>query len=102
MIIYGEEHKLKIVKEEYRLGGDAYSVYEFDKEFNCYMPWCDLSVWLKKLFGNEFYLDINNCSSEIVDYLLENEYLRIIDYRVSGFVTYPLVEILKEIEGLEM
>lgn len=102
MNIYGVERRLRIGKSEYQKGGNAYQVYEYDKEMEFWFPWCNLSVWLEKVADNEFYVDVNNCNSEIVDYLLDNEYIKVVDYRLSGFVTYPLVEVLKEIEGLEM
>ena len=44
---------------------------------------------------DEAFLDTNNCSKEIVDWIFKNEYVKKIGQRQSGFCTYPLVEFSK-------
>ena len=54
--------------------------------------WGVLTVNLcDRLPDNQAYLDINNCSPEIINWVLDN-HAKIIGQKQSGFCLYPLVE----------
>lgn len=98
--IYGENHKLRFVKSEYMNNKNlAIVVQSEDEDYpDCWEEWCSLTVNLVELpFHNKAYLDTNNCSKEIINWLFENKYA--IDMnapRISGYCSYPLVEFSSE------
>lgn len=91
--MWGEDHKLKFVKREYFNGNLAIEVLSEDEEYG-WESWCMLTVNLPGFMHeeNEAFLDTNNCSKEIVDWIFKNKYAKKIGQRKSGFCTYPLVE----------
>lgn len=94
--MWEEDYTLQFIKNEYLNGNLAIEVLSEDKEYGdgVYEPWCPLTVNLPGfiLDKNEAFLDTNNCSKEIIDWLFENKYANKIAERKSGFCTYPLVE----------
>lgn len=98
--MWGEDYALNFVKQQYYNGNLAIEVLscnEEDEENEYWEPWCSLTVNLPGFMHdeNEAFLDTNNCSKEIIDWLFENKYVEVIGQRQSGFCTYPLVEFSK-------
>lgn len=95
--MWGEDHALQFVKAKYQNNGNlAIQVMSEDKEYGGWEPWCSLTVNLdKKLPGNQAYLDTNNCSREIIDWIYQNNYVSDMGVGFSGFCAYPLVEFNK-------
>lgn len=95
--MWGEDHKLKFVKREYFNGNLAVEVLSEDEEYG-WESWAMLTVNLPgfMLEENEAFLDTNNCSKEIIDWIFKNKYAEKIGERQSGFCVYPLVEFSKE------
>lgn len=90
----GEDHALQFVKQNYYNGNLAIQVMSEDEEYGGWEPWCSLTVNLPgfMLDENEAFLDTNNCSREIINWIFKNKYAKKIAERQSGFCTYPLVE----------
>ena len=95
--MWGEDHALQFVKQNYFNGNLAIEVMSEDEEYGGWEPWCSLTVNLPgfMLDENEAFLDTNNCSKEIIDWIFKNKYAKKIGQRQSGFCTYPLVEFSK-------
>lgn len=95
--MWGEDHALQFVKQQYYNGNLAIEALSEDEEYGGYEPWCSLTVNLPGFMhdGNKAFLDTNNCSKEIIDWLFKNKYVKKIAERQSGFCTYPLVEFSK-------
>ena len=95
--MWGEDHALQFVKQNYFNGNLAIEVMSEDKEYGGWEPWCSLTVNLPgfMLDENEAFLDTNNCSKEIIDWIFKNKYAKKIGQRQSGFCIYPLVEFSK-------
>ena len=96
--MWGEDHALQFVKQEYLNNGNlAIEVLSEDEEYGGWEPWCSLTVNLPGmcLDSNEAFLDTNNCSKEIIDWIFKNKYAKKIGERQSGFCVYPLVEFSK-------
>ena len=95
--MWGEDHVLQFVKQNYFNGNLAIEVMSEDEEYGGWEPWCSLTVNLPgfMLDENEAFLDTNNCSKEIIDWIFKNKYAKKIGQRQSGFCTYPLVEFSK-------
>lgn len=91
--MWGEDHALQFVKREYLNGNLAIEVLSEDEEYDGWEPWCMLTTNLSGFVheGNEAFLDTNNCSKEIIDWIFENKYADVIGYVPSGYCTYPLV-----------
>ena len=97
--MWGEDHALQFVKQEYAINGNlAIEVLSEDEEYGGWEPWCSLTVNLPGFMHeeNEAFLDTNNCSREIIDWIFKNGYAKVIGERQSGFCVYPLVEFSKE------
>ena len=94
--MWGEDHTLQFVKQNYFNGNLAIEV--LSEESGCWEPWCSLTVNLPGFIHdeNEAFLDTNNCSKEIIDWIFKNKYVKKIGERKSGYCTYPLVEFSKE------
>lgn len=92
--MWGEDHALQFIKRNYFNGNLAVQVMSEDEEYSGWEPWCSLTVNLPgvMLNKNEAFLDTNNCSKEIIDWIFKNKYAKKIGQRQSGFCTYPLVE----------
>lgn len=69
-----------------------------DEEYGGWESWCYLTVNLPfyLLNDNQAFLDIGNCSKEVIDWLYNNKYVKEIGREQSGFCTYPLVEFNRE------
>ena len=96
--MWGEDHTLQFVKANYQNNGNlAIQVLSHNEEYDFLEPWCSLTVNLPgfMLDENEAFLDTNNCSKEIIDWIFKNKYAKKIGQRQSGFCTYPLVEFSK-------
>lgn len=95
--MWGKDHALQFVKRQYMNGNLAVQVMSEDEEYGGWEPWCSLTVNLPgcSLDENEAFLDTNNCSREIINWIFENNYAKIVGDRMSGFCTYPLVEFSK-------
>ena len=95
--MWGEDHALQFVKQNYFNGNLAIEVMSEDEEYGGWEPWCSLTVNLPgfMLDENEAFIDANNCSKEIIDWIFKNKYAKKIGQRQSGFCTYPLVEFSK-------
>lgn len=91
--MWDKKYVLQFVKREYLTGNLAIEVVTKNK--NVWKTWCFLTVNLPgfMLNENEAFLDTNNCSKEIIDWILKNHYAKIIGVKKSGFCTYPLVEL---------
>lgn len=96
--IWDKEQTLTFEKCEYYNGNLAIQVLSEDKEYGGWEPWCSLTVNLPgfMLDNNQAFLDTNNCSKEIIDWVFNNRYAKKIATRQSGFCTYPLVEFSKK------
>lgn len=93
--MWEEDHALQFVKQEYMNNGNlAIEVLSEDEEYGGWEPWCSLTVNLPgiNLDSNEAFLDTNNCSREIINWIFKNGYAKVIGERQSGFCIYPLVE----------
>lgn len=92
--MWNEDHALQFVKQQYVNGNLAIEVLSEDEEYGGWEPWCSLTVNLPGFMfdKNEAFLDTNNCSKEIIDWIFKNNYVKKIGERQSGFCTYPLVE----------
>ena len=44
---------------------------------------------------NAAFINTNNCSKDIIDWIFKNKYVKKIGERQSGFCIYPLVEFNK-------
>lgn len=95
--VYGEEKAFQFEKKTYVNNGNlAIQIYSYDEEYEFWEPWCSLTVNLDaKVSENQAYIDVNNCSPEIVNWMYENKYMKAIGSRPSGFCLYPLVEFSK-------
>lgn len=95
--MWGEDHALQFVKQNYINGNLAIEVMSEDKEYGGWELWSSLTVNLPgfMLDENKAFLDTNNCSKEIIDWIFKNKYAKKIGQRQSGFCTYPLVEFSK-------
>ncbi len=101
----GETYKARFCRNEYFNENLYVGVTYWDEEFECWMPWGDLTVNLPGflLEENEAFLDTNNCAPEIIRILKEKGYIKDTGVtRQSGFCTYPLVEFTEEFfNGIE-
>ena len=96
--MWGEDHALQFVKANYQNNGNlAIQVLSHNEEYDFWDIWCSLTVNLPgfMLDENEAFLDTNNCSKEIIDWIFKNKYAKKIGQRQSDFCTYPLVEFSK-------
>lgn len=96
--MWNEDHALQFVKQQYLNGNLAIEVLSEDEEYGGWEPWCWLTVNLPgfSIKENEAFLDTNNCSKEIIDWIFKNNYAKQIGGKCSGFCMYPLVEFSKE------
>lgn len=92
--MWNEDHVLQFVKQEYLNGNLAIEVMSEDEEYGGWEPWCSLTVNLPGFMHdkNTAFLDTNNCSEEILDWLFKNKYVVKVEERQSGFCRYPLVQ----------
>lgn len=90
-------YEIKFLKETYSANGNlAVSVLSRENEEELWEPWCYLTKNLSEsLEDNVAYLDTNNCSKEIIDWLFDNDFAKIIGRGANGYCTYPLVEFSK-------
>ena len=91
----GKKHTLLFLKARYQNNDNlAIQVLSKIKEQDRWEPWCNLTVNLPShtLEKNKAFLDTNNCSEEIINWLLENGHANVIGKAKSGYCIYPLVE----------
>ena len=91
----GKKHALLFLKARYQKNDNlAIQVFSKIEEQDSWEPWCNLTVNLPEhtIDGNKAFLDTNNCSEEIIEWLLENGHANIIGKAQSGYCIYPLAE----------
>ena len=96
--MWGKDRSLKFVRRTYLCNGNlSIEVMNYDEEYEFWEPWCSLTVNLDLILeSNRAFLDTNNCSREIIEWLFKNRYVTKIGERRSGFCVYPLVEFSEE------
>ena len=96
---YGTEYTLEFEKTSYVYGGTAIEVWchEPGDGDGYWEPYATLTVRIGEFcFGPKVaYLDTNNVP-ELVDFVLEHGWAKVIGEGRSGFCTYPLVEFADE------
>lgn len=91
--MWGENHEITFSKTTYRNNGNL-AIQAIDEDN---APWCMVTTNLGvELPPNQAYLDNNNCSPEIIQWLIENKYAKEMGIGFSGFCTYTLVEFSDE------
>lgn len=93
--IDGKDYAILFLKRKYQKNDNlAIQVYSKIEEQDRWEPWCNLTVNLhgQTLDRNKAFLDTNNCSEEIIDWLLENGHANIIGKAQSGYCNYSLAE----------
>ena len=96
--MWGEDHTLKFVKKKYPNGNLAIHVLSKDEELGTWEPWCFLTTNLPGFVHeeNEAFLDPNNCSKAIIDWVFRNRYARRIGAREKRYCVFPLVQFSKK------
>lgn len=90
----GDDYAIQFVKASYWTTNNlAIRVLCEDEEYGGWTDFACLTVNIPdiKIYGNYAFIDTNNCTKEIIDWLLKQKYMEIIGETKSGFCTYPLV-----------
>lgn len=101
--ISGKEQTLRFIKTFYFIGGTLAIMID-SKEGSGWGAWCGLTINLgvDTLKENQAFLDTNNCSKEIIEWLFSNGHAKKIGEKQGVYYTYPLVEFSKEFMELLM
>lgn len=85
--VKGKEHTFAFLEEMYRNKSLAIRVFHKTKEEDYWSPWCNLTVCIPDIAisGYKAFLDTNNCSREIIDWILENDYANVLGEVRSGY-----------------
>ena len=89
---YTQKYEVEVIKTRYHVNGNfAITLNYYDDEFQCWMPYENLTVNLdEKLPDNYGYVDINNIPSA-EEFINENHLGESTGkYGFSGFCRYPL------------
>lgn len=97
MQLHGEEYPILFVKDKYTYN-DNLAIQVMCKGIEEYLKdeWvllCSLTVNLPEynLDDSTAFLDVNNCSPEIIQWLNEHKKVKMLGVAQSGYVQYPLV-----------